>query len=825
MKRIATILILLTLAFAAFAQRNHTVSGVVTDSLNHENLFYVRVGIVTPDSARSVIGSAFSDDKGKFSVTDIPDGNYLLVCSLVGYDVLTTPIEVGGTEKVVNLGNVFMKKRSAALGEVTIAAEKPVYLIDGEKTMYNVSEDPTIQSGTAADALQNAPGVEVDVEGNVTVRGTSSVEIWLNGKPSNMNEDALKDFLQQMPASNIERIEVITNPSARYSARGSGGVINVVTTSAIKKNSFLSFGVRGSTSPDVIPWISYVYGTDKLSLSFYVNYHFSSGRNDNEGGSVRFTDEGDTASVTFSKSTWRGPRHGEGFYFNGSYVIDTMTSIYFWAGGWGGQSRYSSLARYNRYEMIYAPGNYSYGDTSFIHGLDGGGYGGLWLTHDFNKQGHRIEFSINGNTYCHGGGSEERMLYDEMVFKNKFMQTKSKSGDFGLSASLDYTIPYHKNGEIALGVSGDYGREWSTEEMDTLQRGISEFVRDYMRSCQSIDQNAGFDSYVTIQHKFGNFTIKGGLRSEYLFLHGDVFNSHADTVLRKHYWGLFPSIHLSYRTKKMDNFKLSYTRRVNNPSIRQLSPFVYYSEESFSTGNPDLLQAFTHSVEAGWTRFIRKFGNVGVNAYFRYSKDQFNSFSDVIFSDYYGRIVSYSMPINAGRTLNTGADLNVTYQLKAFMSLRFYANLYYMKEKFEMPADLHVGTDNRSFEVSNLGYSFRLNFWAKLWKMLEVNLSANYASKSKSLFTITQPRYSIDAGLRADFLKRKISVHLNVNDIFNWNKFGSETTNPFYQSTSMGRYAWNRRSIRAGITFRFGKMELESKASQGQQQGQGVQGM
>ena len=818
MKRIATVLLLLTLALVSFAQNNHTVSGVMADSLNHEKLFYVRVGIVTPDSVRSVVGSAFSDDKGKFSVTDVPNGDYLLVCSLVGYDVLTTPITVGGAEKVVNLGEVLLKKRSAALGEVTIATDKPVYLVDGEKTLYNVSEDPTVQSGTAADALQNAPGVEVDVEGNITLRGVSSVEIWINNKPSNMNAEALKNFIQQMPAGSIEKIEVITNPSARYSAQGSGGIINIVTTSKIKKNSFLSFGVRGSSTPDITPFISYVYANEKFSISTYLNYSYRTTKQYSESSSIMMNDMGDTSSVIQTFMDYRHPEHAFGLYINGSYTPDTMNSIYFWAGAYPGFGNAvvfdSTLYR----EYIYNPSDRSFINRQRSSVIAGGGYGGLWYEHKFNSKGHKISVDASFWTYRNkytGVRTRDYLFLDNL---DKDQQYEFQWGRLGSDASLDYTIPYHKNGEIELGLSGEFDPQMEYDRYDTLVFSTGEYVLDEIRFKDMRNREGSIDAYATIQHRFGNFTIKGGLRSEYEIYHLLVRNSPVDNVF-KTYWGLYPSIHLSYRTKNMHNFKLSYTRRVNNPSGDYLTTFVEYGEDAYSVGNPNLRQAFTNSIEAGWTKYINKFGNIGINAYFKNTKDEFSRQSDVAYSPFFGRIVSFTMPVNAGKSLNTGAEFNVMYRLKAFMNIRFYANIYYTKSSFQFR------NEATPYTVDNLGYSFRLNFWAKLWKVLEVNASANYRSKSVDMFTITRPRYSIDAGLRAEFWKRRISVFLDVSDIFNWNKWGTDINNPYYTSSNTSWNSWMGRSVRAGISFKFGKMELESSQAHAQGGGQGAQGM
>ncbi|MBO4488088.1 MAG: outer membrane beta-barrel protein [Bacteroidales bacterium] len=815
MKRLFLLVLLLGCFSALLAQGRYTVTGTMVDSLNNEKVMFVTVGLLTPDSTAQMVGHSLSDATGVFQMSNVPAGEYRFVATLIGYEMLDMPITIGGDKRTIDMGNIQMKKTSTDLEEVQIIGEKPIYMVDGEKTLYNVAEDPTVQSGTAADALQNAPGVEVDVEGNVTLRGVSSVEIWINNKPSNMNAEALKNFIQQMPAGSIEKIEVITNPSARYSAQGSGGIINIVTTSKIKKNSFLSFGVRGSSTPDITPFVSYVYANEKFSISTYLNYSYRTIKQYSESSSIMMNDMGDTSSVVQSVMDYRNLEHAFGLYINGSYTPDTMNSIYFWAGCYpsvGNAVVYDSTIHR---EYIYNPGDRSYLHRQSSRGIAGGGYGGLWYEHKFNSKGHKISVDASFWTYRNKYTGVRTRDYLFMDHLDKDQQYEFRWGRLGSDASLDYTIPYHKNGEIELGISGEFDPQMEYDRYDTLVFSTGEYVLDKLRFKDVRNREGSFDAYVTIQHRFGNFTIKGGLRSEYEIYHLLVRNSPVDNVF-KTYWGLYPSLHLSYRTKNMHNFKLSYTRRVNNPSGEYLTTFVEYAEDSYSVGNPDLRQTFTNSIEAGWTKYINKFGNVGINAYFKNSKDEFSQQQDVAYSYYFGRIVAFSMPINAGKSLNTGAELNVMYRLKAFMNIRFYANIYYMKSSFQFrdQEEPHV--------VDNLGYSFRLNFWAKVWNFLEINASANYRSKSVDMFTITRPRYSIDAGLRAEFWKRRISIFLDVSDIFNWNKWGTDVNNPYYSSTSTAWNSWMGRSIRGGITFKFGKMELEG--AQAQAQGGGQQG-
>ena len=260
MKRLMLLLMALTVMTVSVMAQNVSVKGTVRDAKTGEGLPLVNVGLMRVTDTVFVRGAA-SDFDGTFHIKDVKPGKYLLQASFVGYEKHMEIVEVKGNVDKLEIS----LRAGTVLGEVKIVAEKPLYVMDGEKNMYNTKEDVSIQTGTASDALQNAPGVEVDAEGNITLRGVSSVEIWINDRPSHMNEEALKQYIKQLPANAIERIEVITNPSARYST--SGGVINIVTNQKITRNELLCVGVRARTSPSVSPWASYVWAHDKVAPS------------------------------------------------------------------------------------------------------------------------------------------------------------------------------------------------------------------------------------------------------------------------------------------------------------------------------------------------------------------------------------------------------------------------------------------------------------------------------------------------------------------------------------------------------------------------------
>jgi outer membrane receptor protein involved in Fe transport len=245
---------------------------------------------------------------------------------------------------------------------------------------------------------------------------------------------------------------------------------------------------------------------------------------------------------------------------------------------------------------------------------------------------------------------------------------------------------------------------------------------------------------------------------------------------------------------------------VNYPWAVHINTFIDYDEDSYSVGNRNLKPTFTNSVEGGWTKYFEKFGSVGVKAYFKNTKDERNRFTDVIYSDFFGRHVSYFTYINAGKSHQYGGDLNVTYKLKAFMNITLNAGIYQYHNVTIFSEEEKVITDNLRFNV-------QLNFWAKVWKFLEINASGYYRSKTKTVYSEIAPTYSINCGLRSDFWDKKISVFVNVQDIFNWNRQKVNNTNPYYVAYNSTKY--NSRYISAGITFRFGKIELEQKAKTG----------
>ena len=800
MKRAFLFLSILFLQVGVLFSQNN-ISGVLIDSLNNEKLPFVNVGLMRAADSVFVSGTS-SNEVGFFKLEHVPNGKYIFFVSSIGYESTKKILDVNSD---LDLGVVKMKPGSTTLDEVVIVEKRPLFSNEGEKTLYNVSEDPSVQTGTVSDALQNAPGVEVDVEGNITLRGVSSVEVWINGQPSNLNEENLKTYLQQMPANALERIEVITNPSARYSSNSDGGIINIVTNSKIKKNQFLSFGARASSSPNVSPWASYVWANEKLSLNVFVNGSYSKWENYYNGYSTSYDINHEITNHTEYNGKSFSNNFGGGFNINFDYNIDTMNTIGFWIGGWPHANNSESWQETFRHEYMQDSGMYHYDTYGDSKGLNQFYHGGLQFMHKFNNEGHNISLRMTGNMANGYSNEYNKQTYETQTWMNIDYRELADYNDMGYGVNIDYSLPYSENGEIGIGASYEYSPDNYYIDYDTLNGET--YVKDIMRSFSREVGTNEYDLYLTVQQKWGNFVLKPGIRMEYERLWSNI--SGYETVNQtEDYLNWRPSIHISYRTKSMHNFSLSYSRRIAPPGARDITSFKFYSTESFSTGNPDLLPTYTNSVEGGWTKYWNKFGSVGLTAYYRDSRNTVDNISDVIYDDFFGRYVQYSYPVNVGKSSRKGLEANITYRPTAMFNMRLYANVYdyYYETVFDK-------LSNEVIKDNSLVYSMRLNLWTKLWNKLEIHASGNYRSPQKSLFAERQANYSINCGLRADFFDRKMSVHINVNDIFNWNKWDNNTTNPYYISYSSFKY--NSRSISAGLVFRFGKMELERKAQTG----------
>ena len=808
MKKHAFILFALIGCFVMPALAQSKVTGTIVEEANGKVIPFVNVGLFRQADSVFVSGAA-SDEKGRFELL-APNGDYRLAVSAIGFQTFEQMLTVKGNQ---DLGKLKIKEGSTKLDEVVVTEKRPLFAVEGEKTMYNVAEDPSIQTGTLSDALQNAPGVSVDVEGNISLRGTSSVEVWINDKPSHMTAENLKTYIQTLPANSVDHVEVITNPSARYGSKADG-IINIVTNAKIQKNEFFSFGVNASTHPYIDPWVSYVWSNEKLTVNAYLNGSYSHWKGNNFTDQSLFNSNGLLANHQTDSTKFSSKNYGGGGFFSLDYEIDTSNSLNVWLSGWpnwGDENNSTSLFRKEYLDAFGMP----LSDTLMTDymestsGRENNSFfnGGLYYQHRFDNKGHNLSVSLSGMGWSASSDGDMVREFSLPMEYRRAMHQYGKYSSLGVEGEIIYNRPYSENGEISVGLTSGYNPETRYFVTDTIVNGQP--VNDVYRSYDALFTNLNNEAFITVQHKFGGFTVKPGVRFVSELVSGEYpYTFPGDTTnydFRKPFFSVRPSLHLSYCTQSMHNFSLSYTRRIAAPGAEQLSKFPMYDLNSYSTGNPELERIYTHSVEGGWTKYWNDFGSIGLSAYYRGKNNEVNTIRLSQYHWLYGRVVPYSYPVNVGHSYTTGLEYNMMYRPNGFFNLRFYANLY----------DSYINTeyDGQPYEFDMWSYSFRLNMWAKLWNKLELTASGYYSSPTQSLFSEQHANYGINAGLRADFFDRKLSVFVNANDIFNWNSYGRTNSSPYVQSVS--NYRYNSRSVSVGVTFRFGKMELEQMARQG----------
>ena len=801
------------------------VVGSLRDSVSGEFLAFVNVAVLDSVDSTFVKGGATNFD-GLFEISGVPQGAYLLRITAIGYRNQMIPFKV---ENNTALGTIKLMPGSTTLEAVEITAEKPLYAMDGEKMIYNVSEDPSIQTGTTEDALQNAPGVEVDVEGNVTLRGVSSVEIWINDKPSKLTEENLKTYLQTLPANALARIETITNPSAKY-ATDAEAVINIVTSAHIKSNQFVSFGVNGSTQPFVSPWISYMWAKEKLSINLFASGRFSDRDNESEGWSMRRTDKvGGVQGVDYDTTLYQTDTSESGnksysgnIFMNINYEIDSTQDLSFDGGGFINYNRSYSHRDVNQlyYNTPFDTIAYGIGDTTTSP--SGFGHVGADYTKKFDNEGHNLRLGVNSRF--------SRNASDEYYSRNYTLYTltpgatnedrylMTRNYNYGVDLDARYNRPYSKDGEMSYGLRADYQNTNNDYKRYNDHDGN---LIDTLRTYHFDGKEWGINADVNWTHRWGGFTLSTGLgyelnhtyysyTSDKLFADGTPFAD--DSSFFTH--SFRPSIHLTYRTEDMHNLKLNYSMRMSHPGEENLTRFRIYGEDSYRTGNPGGLKpSYTHSMEAGWQKFFETFGNIGIEGYGRWSTNEISSLTDAKQDEFLDRIVSFSMPYNMGTSWRYGTSLNMTYRPSGFFNVRLYANLYDYGYRMEYDRNGVHQIDERD----KWSWSVRVNAWAKVFDQYQITMSLNYSSPTISLMSEQKARYWFNIGARSDFFKRKLSVFVNIQDLFNWGArygFGSENTNPYYLSSSTNKML-NSRYISAGITLRFGKLELERNAKEG----------
>jgi len=798
MKKLLLLVFCCYLCATALAQNNPkllTVKGIVIDSLTNKPLGYVTVALLDGKTKLSVKGGLTKDD-GSFALTTLTGKAYQLTLVSVGYKSKTIPIS--STDADVNVGNIVLPVSSSQLNEVTVTAVRPVLKQEIDRISYDVQADPESKAITGLDMMRKVPLLSVDADDNIKMKGSGNYKILINGKESALMAKSPSDVLRAMPATNIEKIEVITTPPAKYDAEGLVGIINIIT----KKNADQGYNATVNTRYNSI-WgpgvnISANAKQGKLGITMFV------------GGNQRNTFTGGTAN---NQTVFGGQsidqngintNKGHNRYGNAelSYEIDSLNlltgSFEMYKGNNSNQSNLfsntlnndGSIAQqyrqigsgYNNYEGMDATVNYQLGFKKSKEQL-------LTLSYKFS---YSPNTQYNDNAYSERVNDFESEQPDFMQYNN--------AGERAHTIQVDYAQPF-KSITLEAGGKAILRNDFSNFNRSDLDSATNLFNLNPLYTDNFNYRQDVYSLYNSYQLKFDPWTVKAGLRLEHTGVNADF--SSVNTIVNQSYNNLIPSISIQ-RTFKTSSINFGFTQRIQRPGIYQLNPFVDNSNPLFvTTGNPNLKPELNNTFEFTYSNFSKNAFNAGLSYQFSNNSIQnvtnlrvdstANNHKDTVTTTTYQNLGS-----NRTLGLNLSANLAITKQLN--LNLNGQVSYVWLTGTYNGSFYKNSGLIGNAF--GSLGYRFDKGYHAEL--------DAGFFSGDVNLQGRTS-NYIFNSYVGSkEFLKKKATLSLVVNNPYQrYHNSTSSTTTPQFYETTLNQSPY--RSFAVRLSYRFGKLNSEIK--------------
>lgn len=734
------------------------VSGKVFDNDSKHSIEYANIVLLSVKDS-SLVNGTITDENGQFNLTGIPSGKYLLEVRFIGYKSKMFNIEITSSIKSIELGDIYISPSALELNDVVVQGERSPVSYQIDKKVIDVDKIQTVTSGNAADVLQNVPSVTVDIEGNVSLRGSQNFTVLIDGRPSIISA---QDALQQIPASSIQNIEIITNPSAKYDPEGTAGIINII----LKKNENLGLsgvinanaGINDKYGGNFLfqyktPSINYILGVDYNKRDFPGT---STSRNTYLFGS----------SISYLNSNGDSERGRIGFGVRGGLEFNLSETDFFSAilryGTRDGNE--NSTLNYSNWSNV-APDTLSY--KSISDRSRTGQFAGTNLTyvHKFTGKGHEIKSEFN---FGYNDGDESTLT--ESIRDNLFLNGK-KTTEFGPSRDyeikIDYTLPVSETSKFEAGFNSESENSNENNELFDLNTQTGEYVFQPLFSNSNKYKDNFQAIYSTYNNEFGNFGIQVGFRTEYTFRTIALLNQSQEFKIDR--WDYFPSLHTSYKFSEGTQSMASYTRRIQRPDGWELEPFYTWTDaNNVRIGNPGLLPEFIDSYESGIQTYIGKV-SLSVELYHRITKNKIDRIRSV-----YAENVSLNSVENIGKDFSTGSELMVIFDPLPFWNVNAMANLY----NYKIEGILY----NESFSRESFNWNTRFNNMLKLGANTQIQVNVNYNSPGVSSQGKWEGFFTTDVSVKQDLFEKKLSLTLQVRDLFSTAKHESSSSGPDFYS-------------------------------------------
>jgi hypothetical protein len=801
-------LIFIGLSFFSFSQNSKEViiTGKVFDKTTSQPLEYATVAFFNKAENRIETGG-ITDREGAFSIP-LPTGTYDVSIEFIGYEKLTIPNQVLNENK--DLGNIGLAEGTEALKEVEIIAEKTTVDIKLDKKIYNVGSDLTVRGGTVSDVLDNIPSVSVDVEGNVALRGNQNVRILINGKPSGLVGLNSTDALRQLPAESIERVEVITSPSARYDAEGAGGILNIILrrSKLVGFNGAITSSIGYPNTAGISGNVNYRTGDVNIFNTTSYNHRESPGNSSSytQYFNKVFDENGnliDDNPDTFANETNDFDRIRRNLSSNIGiewYITDSasLTGALSYRDGNNERNTTNVLTQYDTDTNFTSESNRfdpeEEKDKVLQYSLN--------FQKDFDDNGHKLtmDFQYEDN-------SEDE--YSEVLLEGVNTERVTTFEDQQrILLQADYVLPIGEKSQFELGYRGNFNNQdadykvWflnpNTDEFE-LSTALSNFLnyREYVNA-----------AYTQFGSKIGEkFSYLLGLRLESTKITIDQPTS--GDFSKNDYTSLFPTVNLSYEFSENENITLGYSRRIQRPRSYFINPFPSRSSvTSIFRGNPNLAPSYSGLFDIG---YYKKFGKVSLNgsAYFQHATDAFSfiSFDTGETVTVNGQVLPIieRTPINLAVEDRLGFEFTVTYNQSSKWNVNANFNIFQQSITGETPNGLSLDNTNTSwFARVNNKYTLP---WNIQWQT-----SLNYTGPRADAQNKIEGIFSSNMAFSKDVFNDNASIALNINDLLNSNKRKTETTTNTFISNS--EFQWRERSIILSFTYRFNQQKKRQEGGE-----------
>jgi hypothetical protein len=770
--------------------RIYQIKGNVADSVSGKGLPYATISIQS--GQKGVIKRLAADASGNFNFTLDTLGKYDIIFQSIGYATGKKDITLNGTTTKIDLGTIKINPGTEKIAEVSVVAQKPLVRTEVDKVIYSTEADPEAKTSTALEMLRKVPLVSVDGEDNIQLKGTSNFKILLNGKSSSMLSQNPKDVLRSLPASTIKDIEVITNPSSKYEAEGTGGIINIITT----KKQIDGFMGRVSAGVDSRGgWNSGLYATSKIKkFGFSLNYNYNEFRQPkNESFSSRenFLSTTNRFTETEGYNKYRGTANmamGEA-----SYEIDSLNlvSLSFWgyAGGYdadGGNlsqdfdTNRNLTRKFNNLTMM----EMGYGSVS----------GNIDYQRTFKKPDKT--FTVSYKLDRSPRNSDNENIIDGMLNYPSYKQrsTNDASGTEH-TFQVDYYDPLTKKHQIEAGTKYILRQNVSNSDVLRYDYITNQWTRDASKiNDLDYDQHI-FGFYAGYVLKLKKFSVKSGLRAEGTINDG-LFKSVKDTTFTNKMFNLIPYITLSQNLDKGQNLKLSYTQRLSRPGIWYLNPFVNDLDPlNISYGNPNLDAEVSHTFDFSYGKFSPKYNiNVSLNSAFTN-----NTIEQISTMQANGvKVTTYE---NIGKNQRYGGYLYGMLRIKTKFTLNTNIGVNYT---------ILESNDGRGLKNEGFNYNGSLNCRYTAWKNGTISAFGGVFSPRIMLQGQSSLYYYNNFSISQEMLKKKLTASVSISDPFRQRmKYEMTYDDPTFHQ-EMRNYSYNR-MLRVNLSYRFGQMKGEIK--------------